>query len=443
MVPRTNRSRDLVTAYRDIDELPDTIFKSLGSHKVDLTVEMRSFENGIPYTSSVQPASYNITQSKIGQRLPQWRKLIASGLDATTPFSATKQKFNPGFVSATVNLTIAGTPYRVEAKGPSNHNFVDMGLVHDDPEQKARIMFYKRLRSELHDMAGGAFLAELPKAFDLVRNPARAMQRAAENFIYSEGRRKPRRPPKPGSKRAKELAAGAGERWLEFAFGVKPLVADIEDGAKAIASLHGRKIQRRVTGFGEGGNASSWTVKRSMQASGILRPVYYDLVIEDSIVEQVLYRAGLKAELTLHTPADHLIRLGQKLGLSPGELLTTAYEVTPWSFLIDYFSTLGDVVNAVAVSTGDIVWINRTSRKTGSRATHGFIDVSGTTAAYSVGGWKVNGVVGSVLRSYASAHEVQRDIVSSVPIPRLELRNNLNPMKMLNVAALLAALGLR
>ena len=46
-------------------------------------------------------------------------------------------------------------------------------------------------------------------------------------------------------------------------------------------------------------------------------------------------------------------------GFTPSEFIPTAWELLPWSFLIDYFVNIGDVIQANIVSLSDLAWANR------------------------------------------------------------------------------------
>ena len=54
-------------------------------------------------------------------------------------------------------------------------------------------------------------------------------------------------------------------------------------------------------------------------------------------------------------------------GASWGDIIPTAWELIPYSFLVDYFTNIGDVLNSWSVRKGDIAWCNQTVRNRGIR----------------------------------------------------------------------------
>lgn len=431
-----------------IVDVPDEYaYKTTSNQTIDLTVSMSATEDGAPYQSLVLPSTLVLGSSRSGSSLPNWKALVASNLDATTAFTASRSRMSPGFGSATQRVTQwQPTVYVIDYKFPNNHGVVGTNLPKDDSDQLARIKFYKKLRRELYDAGALPFLGEFNKTMNMIRNPARALSELADSHLrdlrnaLETGKGRPtgggpkRRRTPLGKKDLHEL----GKSWLEFSFGAAPLIGDIQDGAKALASLHGQTRSKRITARAETAGQQTFEVERFIAGSGIFRGLYYTATVNDLDVSQTIYRAGLKAECEVNGPVDALIKLGSRLGLAPGQLVSAAYELTPWSFLADYMSTLGDVVNAYAVSTADLAWINKTSRVETTRRVSSEINYAKTNALFS----GKAATVGSISDSVSKASSVTRNSVASVPVPKLELRSNLSPMKLANIAGLLAALGL-
>jgi hypothetical protein len=46
-------------------------------------------------------------------------------------------------------------------------------------------------------------------------------------------------------------------------------------------------------------------------------------------------------------------------GLSPEEFVPTVWELLPWSFLVDYFTNIGDILEAGATDTSTVAWIEQ------------------------------------------------------------------------------------
>jgi hypothetical protein len=138
----------------------------------------------------------------------------------------------------------------------------------------------------------------------------------------------------------------------------------------------------------------------------------------------VNYKAGLATDLYCSVDADTLQKVEQvtdRLGLTANQFIPTLYEIMPWSFLIDYFSTLGVVVNAWASSGTKLAWVVRSEK------------VVNTTSYDGVWNSPMSGVVGGhVFKDVRFA----RSIPAGVSIPDLRFESNLSPWKMMNLVAL-------
>jgi hypothetical protein len=86
---------------------------------------------------------------------------------------------------------------------------------------------------------GALFLAELDQAATLLFNPVKALKNGLQSFLQRKSRggspRRKRSPP-PLSKRAKQagfkLSDGISNKWLEYQFGLIPLISDVQSGLK-------------------------------------------------------------------------------------------------------------------------------------------------------------------------------------------------------------------
>jgi hypothetical protein len=219
-------------------------------------------------------------------------------------------------------------------------------------------------------------------------------------------------------RRAAERALA--DSWLEFSFGAVPLYNDIVDATKALASLY--ETPRRVTVTGKGGDELAYRSPSTLKTVG--NSMYYTgwYTLQNNAV--VNYKAGLATDLYCSVDADTLQKVEQvtdRLGLTANQFIPTLYEIMPWSFLIDYFSTLGVVVNAWASSGTKLAWVVRSEK------------VVNTTSYDGVWNSPMSGVVGGhVFKDVRFA----RSIPAGVSIPDLRFESNLSPWKMMNLVAL-------
>jgi cell division protein FtsL len=74
-----------------------------------------------------------------------------------------------------------------------------------------------------------------------------------------------------------------------------------------------------------------------------------------------MYRLGFKQDVL--APTGSLERLVELSGISLDRIVPTLWELTPYSFLADYFVNLGDILSAAVQSTVGVVWTNHTDRQ--------------------------------------------------------------------------------
>jgi len=443
--------------YHPIEDVPSDQILRRSSYPVDVSDEVWVTESGVLVDHRVYQSSVNVGQTVSGQKLPGWKDKVRAGLDATTPLTAELRSVEPGLVSGVVNFVVSGTPYSATFRGPSTIGIFDTSLpLNDDPDQLARIKLWRKLRGHYESMAGGPFLGELGKTLRDIRRPAKAVSDAVEGMLRSKqlrdlaaaqiraGYRPDRwngreKLPRSLERKLKDISHRSADLWLTNSFSLRPTLADLDGSMKALASLVETPRSITIVAVGKADGSSCYTVDRSIGGDGIDKPFCWLASVEDRVESAVYYRAHIIARATFDGPLDKAISLTQQFGLTPGDILTTGYELMPWSFLLDYFNTMGDVVNAQALSTPGLTWMNKTTRTLYERKVSGSVDYPRTYLAYNLPGWFVTGVAGDVYRCRNVGKLVTREsVLPSQTLPRLEWRTRLSPMKLANIAALMA-----
>lgn len=170
----------------------------------------------------------------------------------------------------------------------------------------------------------------------------------------------------------------AGSEYLNYQFGIAPLVSDVRDMRKVLAQADalwaqyarnsGKHVRRRYT-FPETHDSTS-----SVQQNRAPHAVPVTLVTGS---QKALSPSGALVQpgtLSQHTTTQTKVwfsgaftyylpelgwkremdRLDKLYGLRPG--VDTLYQLTPWSWLVDYFTNLGDVIeNLNAFSSNGLV----------------------------------------------------------------------------------------
>lgn len=310
--------------------------------------------------------SYRVTE----RQSPGWKSRIAIGEDATTEMSAVRQhwKYRPAFCSV---ATLWDHPYagpisqRWEMEGdfaPISNN----GDSADVPsevllvDQQALTRFISDARAAQSALKGLVTLGELGESLHMLRNPAMELRKRltsyvdytrAKHYRYAEAWR--RRVNRGTSRRVLR------DQWLEYSFGWAPLVNDIKDAKQAIDDAVELRQSQFVTGSALKRALANQDLQRSVvnYASGSYLRAIYDQVDIYTITCRYYGRVKLKA---INPAGPRLLR--QTFGFTWQDFVPSIWELIPYSFLVDYFSNIGDIISVLTFQESELKWKSRTTR---------------------------------------------------------------------------------
>jgi len=231
---------------------------------------------------------------------------------------------------------------------------------------KASNKYLSAARQLTTHMDGGTFLGELKQTLRMLRHPAEALSRSVESYLDALNKRKraelQRRrrkglPQLPKDSPKWEWYNAIPDLWLEHSFGWKPLMMDIEDAWDALASLSESEGVAHLSRSAQGSKLRSQTFTPGSLYSGALR-LRNDITYRAKTQTTVRYRGDVVARAAT-TFADQAARWG----FTPSQFIPTAWELLPWSFLVDYFASIGDFLDASFTNTADLKWTCRTIRR--------------------------------------------------------------------------------
>jgi hypothetical protein len=177
-----------------------------------------------------------------------------------------------------------------------------------------------RARANVKDpsVQGLAFLGEIQKTLALLRNPLASIQVLLKKYNRSGA----------------GVANAASSQSLAILFGLLPLMHDIEGIVEALQ----RQVQERETARASASDEFTSLATGQVITGGNLMNV--------TTHESVTVRAGSLYEFSGRSILD-------SLGLTLSNLPAAIWELTPWSFVVDWFTNVGKVISALQASASN------------------------------------------------------------------------------------------
>lgn len=319
-----------------------------------------------PSASGHSEALYRSTKTDFritSANIPDWKARISRGLDVTTTLYGVRfwWKPTPGRVTGWVINSGKRDTWTVSGDiGYSNVGFsidAPTGTVVAEAKTNSQVAFAKNYRKKTRQWTGGIFCGELLETARLLASPARALRKGVDE-LHDQLSKVAKRTKGDSRKTVRDAIAGT---WLEWNFGVKPLVQDANDAATAFRAMASGRCYDivRITGLGEAeAKVVSTTFAWNPSISGMVSSFndwrgyreIYDQV-------QVITRGAWKNE----NPSGEM-PLPMRFGVGFSDLVPTAWELIPWSFFLDYFVNIGDVLDAWSMRLVKFAWLNQTTR---------------------------------------------------------------------------------
>lgn len=391
-------------------------------------VRVKRYEDGILAFASSTTSSVLISGEKTGTNNLSWRLQVARGQNATTNFSAEERLL--------YNVKIHGeliVPKQTSAQ-QTLHHIYDGGTnsLSDPPttssipasvvsaaETLAREQFLRKYRQTRTAFQSGVFLGELMKTVRMISSPAKSLRSAINDYRRSLKKR--------GRMSRPDYRRYIADSWLEWSFGVRPLVRDVEDACR-IACASPSRYSEPISALGVMEFKDSVSNVRSAPSIG-----YPTWVEKTSQKKTVWVRYKGAAAATMGIPS-----FPEQLGLSWSNVLPTVWELIPGSFLVDYFTNVGTVIEGISTGVVQLAWGVKTVRKTSAST---LVECAMHPSQYdNFGTRKPYGFVnGSGYIGHSKT--VSRSRVDAVGLSILDLRFRLpgpTSLKWLNIAGLAA-----
>lgn len=301
---------------------------------------------------------------RYGQSCKNWKQIMEEHGDAGTDFEARVIRVSPGS-RATYNL-VYNPAY---GYSPNSWGFYDpvayigpswFGYVphYDASEDNAidNIALRKFYDEVAKPFDGATFLGELRETVRMFKKPLASFNQSFGQFLANNKRLRKKvirdarnRRNWPGKKKpsARQIERRALNKWrkvaassfLEWKFGVKPLMADIEDLFDSLVL----KLNEPVVDKFKVGHGKSWPVTKNFVEVGGTGTC-------NGLIE-TLHHTSVKYTGGVYTRIDSSVPLGTALIGPPIEWIPALWELCPLSWVIDYATTIGDALNAQIAAT--------------------------------------------------------------------------------------------
>ncbi len=213
-------------------------------------------------------------------------------------------------------------------------------------QDMAKARFVSNARSAMSPTQALTTLGELRETIQTILHPAQALRRGLGDYLSTL--QKKGRSLKRSSKRKKR--AVVAETWLEYALGWRPLLLDIDNNAKALAQfVSGIHPLANVRGRGRHD-----VVFQDETATGSIA----GCTVQYRTVERESYRSEFYGKIDLSV--DPVPTLASAFGLRPHDVIPSVWELIPYSFVVDYFTNIGDMISCASFSTTYLRWWGNT-----------------------------------------------------------------------------------
>lgn len=199
------------------------------------------------------------------------------------------------------------------------------------PPNQAQMLQAALAKARMSGWDVGTFAAEFSKTASLVRNAGSTFEKRSRT-IYQAVKSRSRY-------RRMDLLRAFSEQWLEYRYGWRTLLYDMQDAHGALSELNGKVCDRKRATEVEiaekhlpptSTNSSSFLTDSGSQGGD----GGYNILTQDSQVLRARAGVGLEG-IIADTP----------FMVNPA---VTAWELVPYSFVLDWFFNVGDAVGAWA-----------------------------------------------------------------------------------------------
>jgi len=295
-----------------------------------------------------------------GVFFPQWKAYVRQGLNATTSYSAVIDDFDTDWVSITrftnglVNPETASPVYwqRMETLdgriGPSPAvpwpSVVPSSVV-TRVTNRCISKFLSSCDSARSSFEAGQDLGEYKETLHSIKRPMSTLQDKTLHYLSLLTKAK-----KKYARSIPALRKVLSDSYLEWHFGIRPLVDDVA-AAVADAGRHRFPVQSVSASASEKFNFSGGTLSW-VPPSGI----GFAMVLNWPYQSYGTYRVRMKGGIRTGVDPSGRIPFLQAWQLYPENWVPTAWDLLPFSWLVDMFVNVGDIYRGLSFCFSNLTW---------------------------------------------------------------------------------------
>lgn len=296
------------------------------------------------------------TNYRLGDDRPNFAQIIKDGGNATNDLHGVlySGKVDPGFVvgQCTACGPDAQTVYST---------FCGLGITWDndddvifppDLQDESKAIARSRAWSKISEIQRGSFngyvfLGEFAQTARMLTNPLKESIKLTRDLLKVRG---------------KASIKDFGDLWLQYRFGILPFISDMSEISKLLSEQTEERVRERFRFYGKA--SKSITEKYESSSPGFIATAHgYTDKIYDA---ETIIRFGMQTNL-IDSTSTLQSRALSTLDLT--KVLPAAWELVPWSFLIDYFVNIGDIVATVSESSSVLSYNVESNIKTVTKRT--------------------------------------------------------------------------
>ncbi len=353
------------------------------------------------------------TNVKSGVKNPSWRVTIAKGGDATSNYSRQVYHIKPLYYTAWSE----SSQYLSKGIGQRGGEMLIQQNDPTDLDNQAIGRLKNRLQGKVGNAQLGPPLAESREIGRLVRQINDIGMNTLKSLLAAK------------ASKGKSVAKQFADAWLGFGFGVNPLLQDIKSAADSIAHYITRQDLRVVV---------RGTATREYHSSSNANSSSEYIVYSASLgfrssahhIQGIRYVAGVDLQVrggSNYSVADHL-------GLKVEALPSILWELTPYSWVVDYFTTVGSwLEDAFYTVPGTVKYVSKNYKYQSV--------TTSSPVIFPLLGWKAQVTGGPAIARYVEFSRTQ--LAPVFPVRSLSIKSvdeiaSHGLTKLLNLASVLA-----